>query len=297
MRPLNLLFDHYSNTDPNPEILALCGATERDTPYTVDVHDDLTVIINAWGRPEYLPLVWEAIQYQTCRPKETWVIQNDPASCAPVPRSFLDLIRRGYHSVIIDSGLNHGCWYRFILAALACRTRFIAIYDDDTLSGRLALETGLESLIRRPGIYGGRGITFDYLPGGPSFHKYAVSGWPSGTAEPERVDFVGHLWIMETYWLRDLLRRMPDLFLSSPTPGRECGEDMYVSFVAQRRGLATYVLGHGSKMNDRWSSLQGYRMGVHKNALFKTNGLRHGDEYLRRFVAEGWKLLRYNSDC
>jgi hypothetical protein len=294
MRPLNFLYEYYTNVKPHPTVLELCGAAQRDAPYTNERDDDLTVIINAWGRPEYLPLVWESVQYQTRAPKETWIIQNNPGARAAVPRVFLESVSRDYKTVVIESGLNHGCWFRFILAALTCRTRYVAIYDDDTLSGNLALETALSDMQKRPGIYGGRGVTFAPVAGGPVFRKSTASGWPHGTVSAEQVDFVGHLWVMETYWLRELLSHLPDLLLSSPNPGRECGEDMYVSFVGQLRGIPTFVFGHGGPdRNRRWSSIQGVEMGVHRNAMYLSGGLRNADKYVRAFVAEGWRLLHY----
>jgi hypothetical protein len=294
MRPLNLLYDYYTNIKPDPSVLELCGAAQRDTPYTNERDNDLTVIINAWGKPEYLSLVWESVQYQTRAPKETWVIQNNPGRAADVPRAFLEAVSRDYKTVVIDSGLNHGCWFRFILAALTCRTPYVAIYDDDTLSGHLALATALSEMQNRPGVYGGRGVTFDPVAGGPMFQRASVSGWPRGTVSTEQVDFVGHLWVMERYWLRHLLSRLPELFLSSPDQGRECGEDMYVSFVAQLQEIPTFVFGHGGhERNPRWSSIQGIEMGAHRNAMYRTGALRNANKYLRTLVAEGWRLLRY----
>lgn len=294
MKPLNLLHDYYTNVKPAQSILELCGAAQRDAPYTRERDDQLTVIINAWGRPDYLPLVWEAIQYQSRAPGETWIIQNNPGALAGVPRPFLETVSENYKTVVIDSGLNHGCWFRFLLAALTCRTRYVAIYDDDTLSGNLALETALGDMQRTPGIYGGRGVTFDAVPGGPKFWKFTASGWTGGTVSAAEVDFVGHLWVMETYWLRELLSHLPEPFLSSPNPGRECGEDMYVSFVAQLRGIPTFVFGQGgAERNPRWSSIQGLEMGVHRNAMFRSGGLRNAEQYLRTFVSNGWRLLNY----
>jgi hypothetical protein len=292
VKPLNLLFDYYTNFRPNPLVLQLTGATCPDVPYT-DEREDLTVLINAWARPEYLPLVWEAIQYQTRRPKETWIIQNNPGARAVVPRQFLESVGRDYDTRIIDSGFNHGCWFRFILAALSCRTRYVAIYDDDTLSGRMALEAALTDLLHNPGVYGGRGVIFNPVKAGPAFLNYVALGWPTGSERAEQVDFVGHLWVMETCWLRELLRHIPSMLLDARDPARECGEDMYVSFVAQKLGIPTFVFGHSGGINPRWSSIQGSEMGFHRNAMFLNGGLRKGERYLRHFIAEGWKLLRY----
>lgn len=292
--PLKLLYDYYTNVIPNRRVLELCGATEPSAPYTRERDPDLTVIINGYARPEYLPLIWEAVQYQTRRPRETWVVQNDTDGKCPTPRDFFQQVRNAYSTVVIDSGLNHGCWFRFFLAALYCRTRYVAIYDDDTLSGQRALEAALADMATRPGIYGARGITFRREVGGPCFWNHDVSGWPTGTPIATEVDFVGHMWVMETSWLNELLKYIPDRLFSAPNPARECGEDMYVSFAAQKRRIPTLVYGHGQECNPRWSSIQGYEMGFHPNSMNMSGGLSQGDLYLQDFIRAGWKLLRFS---
>lgn len=291
-RGLNLLHDYYTRVVPNARVLELCGATEPEAAYGGARDDDLTVIINGWARPEYLPLVWEAVQYQTRRPRQTWIVQNDPGERAPVPRAFL-AAAAAYDTSVIDAGLNLGCWFRFLLAALYCRTRYVAVFDDDTLPGREALATALEALAQRPGIYGGRGITFVNEGGPPRFWSYEVAGWPVGTPEATQVDFVGHAWVMETAWLRQVMPLLPRRLLDSQAPGRECGEDMFLSFAAQRFGLPTFVWPHGADCNPRWSSVQAYEMGFHPNAMNVSGGLEGGDEHLRELIGAGWRLLRY----
>jgi hypothetical protein len=289
---LDLLHHFYTEVSPNPRVLDLCGVRGPGTPYSAVRDDDLTVVINGWARPEYLPLIWEAIQYQTRRPRETWLVQNDPAGRAPVPRAFFDDVRP-HSTVVLDSGLNHGCWFRFLLAALYCRTRYVAVFDDDTLPGCQALAAALEALERKPGIYGGRGMTFRNEGPTPRFSSCDQFGWPVGTPEITEVDFVGHMWVTETRWLRALFRQLPERLFDSPEPGRECGEDMYLSFVAQRHGLPTFVYAHGQPCNPRWSSLQAYEMGIHRYAMSCSNGLSAADHYLERAVSSGWRLLRF----
>jgi hypothetical protein len=286
------LHDYYTSVVPNRRVLELCGANEPDAPYGSARDADLTVILNGWARPEYLPLVWEAVQYQTRRPAQTWIVQNHPGERAEVPREFLAAAAQAGTNVI-DAGLNLGCWFRFLLAALYCRTRYVAVFDDDTLPGREALATALEALEKRPGIYGGRGITFKNDGGPPQFWSYDVAGWPVGTADTLQVDFVGHAWVLETDWLRRVLPLLPRRLLESPAPGRECGEDMFLSFAAQRFGVSTFVWPHGAECNVRWSSVQAYEMGFHPNAMNVSGGLAGGDEHLRELVGGGWRLLRY----
>lgn len=291
--PYNFLYRHYTTVRPDHRVLELCGTVELDVPYSSRRDDDLTAIVNAYARPDYLPLIWEGIQYQTRRPAQTWIIQNNPGGKSELPRAFLELVGSRADTVIVDSGLNHGCWFRFFLAALSCRTRYVAIYDDDTLSGRQALETALDELARQPGVYGGRGLIFKREEDGLRYWRHDVSGWPVGNERPEPVDFACQLWVMETSWLKELFRWVPDQLFAAPVPARECGEDMYVSFVAQKVGLPTFTYTHGRGYNARWSSIQAYEMGMGPEAMNMDGGLAHVDLYLQHYVRHGWKLLRY----
>jgi hypothetical protein len=71
----------------------------------------------------------------------------------------------------------------------------------------------------------------------------------------------GDVWAMETSRLGALVRHLPDRLFAAPDPARECGEDMYVSFVAQKLGVPTLIYRHGAECNARWSSIQAYEMG------------------------------------
>jgi tetratricopeptide (TPR) repeat protein len=291
--PFNFLYSYYTRVAPNPKVLELCGALAEDVPYTGHRDDDLTVIVNAYARPDYLPLIWEGVQYQTRRPRETWIVQNNPNGASRVPRAFFEQVRACPGTVVIDSGLNHGCWFRFFLAALYCRTRYVVICDDDTLPGRLAFESALADLAAKPGLYGAYGLTLQWQPDGPQYWRHELSGWPAGTVNATPVDFCGQMWIMETSWLKELFKHLPDRLLTVGEPARECGEEQYVSFVAQKLGLGTYVYGHGGDYNPRWSSIQAHEMGSHPSALHMTGGLSQADYYLRQFVRDGWQLLQY----
>jgi len=291
-RSHNYIFSYYTTVAPNPVVIDFCGA-RYNAPYTEHRDDELTVVINAFSRPEYLPLIWEAVQYQTRRPKQTWIVQNNPVGKAPVPTTFLARMRERDDTVVIDSGLNHGCWFRFLLAALHCRTRYLIVLDDDTMPGRLAFSTVLEELARQPGLYGGRGLILNDGGAGPQYWDHEVHGWHVGTAETTQVDFAGHLWAMETYWLHQLFRYLPEPYIKARDQGNECGEELFISYVAQRCGLNTYVYPHGLPYNARWSSVQGIEMGSHAAAMHLNQGLARADFYVRYFVERGWKLINH----
>lgn len=292
-RSHGFLRSYYQTVQPNPKVLELCGAADPAVGYTGERQDDLTAIINGYARPAYVPLIWESMQYQTCRPRETWLVQNHPGTVAEAPRSFFEVMRLRSDTRVIDSGINHGCWFRFLLAALYCRTRYVLILDDDTLPGRCAVEAALADMQQNPGVYGGRGLIIRRESDGPRYWSHDVYGWPVGTPHAKQVDFVGQFWLLETYWLHELLRQLPMRLVTSAQPHRECGEELYVSFVAQKTGLDSYVYGHGRNYNERWSSIQAYEMGNHVAAMHMTGGLSAADEYMQSFVDQGWRLINY----
>jgi hypothetical protein len=292
-RSYNFLFSYYTTISPNPKVLELCGAHHQDRPYSNTFDDNLTCIINAYARPEYLPLIWEGVQYQTRRPRTTWIIQNNPGDQACVPRAFLERMRDRKDTIVVDSGINHGCWFRFLLAAIYCRTKYLVVLDDDTLPGRLAFEAAITDLVEQPGVYGGRGIILKSLPEGPRYWQHEIYGWPAASEERIEVDIAQQMWVIETWWLKELFKYLPDRMFDVSAPGRECGEEMYVSYVAQKAGLRTYVYRHGLVYNARWSSLQAYEMGNDSVAMHMTGGLNQVDYYLAQFVKDKWKLLRY----
>jgi hypothetical protein len=274
-------------------VLELCGIQGMDTPYPSAYNDELTCIINAYARPEFLPLIWEGVQYQSLRPKETWIVQNNPKEAACVPYAFFDRMRQRNDTVVINSGINHGCWFRFLLAALYCRTRYVVFLDDDTLPGHMSFARAISNMVANPGIYGGRGLILESTPSGPKYWNHEVYGWPVGTEGATEVDFVGQMWVVETYWLRELFKYLPDRLFTVDEPAHECGEEMYLSYVGQKIGLKSYTFDHGYPYNSKWSSIQAYEMGNHQAAMHMTGGLNQTDFYLQEFVRDGWRLLRY----
>jgi hypothetical protein len=62
---------------------------------------------------------------------------------------------------------------------------------------------------------------------------------------------------------------------------------MYLSPVAQRVGLKTFVYSHGSQCNPRWSSIQAYEMGMGATAMSCDGGLAGGDTSATSSTAGG----------
>ena len=170
----------------------------------------------------------------------------------------------------------------------------MAIFDDDTLPGRLALEAGLEDMARQPGVYGCWGATFLAEPGGPRYWRRQVEGWPEARDEAVEVDFIGQMWLLETDWLKAIFNHLPERLFTSPEPGRECGEELLISFVAQRMGRPSFIYKLGREYGPRWASIQGIEMGAHPASMSVTGALGPADHYLHATRKLGWRLLRYD---
>ena len=89
---------------------------------------DCTVILTLYRRPQNLARQIEALRSQTLPPKEIWIWINDHVDNSDLCFDYLDCDR------IIDSSYNFKFFGRFA-AALLADTKYIAIFDDDTIPG------------------------------------------------------------------------------------------------------------------------------------------------------------------
>jgi hypothetical protein len=143
----------------------------------------ITVILNCYKRPEYLKEQIEAIKSQTIPPEEIIVWYNKPEE-----QEQYDLSNLGANIILCDKNYKfHG---RFT-AALMAKTKYVAIFDDDTIPGKMWFENCLSSMKKKRGIYGTSGVVLHgdkYLPN----HKV---GWNGKTPNEEivQVDLVGHM--------------------------------------------------------------------------------------------------------
>lgn len=234
----------------------------------------LTVILTSFRRPEYLLPQLFAVANQSVRPDFIWHWANNGGVEQPnipgLPAAKCSVNFR-YHG-------------RFALALLA-RTRFVAIFDDDTVPGPFWFENCLREHSVRPAIYGAIGVTAEkpdeYVPN-------KRTGWAgtnnNSTAE---VDLVGHAWFFERQLLSHLWAEEP---LSWQT-----GEDIHFSYAAQvLGGTPTCVPPHPISDKAIWGSLLGEDLGAdHEAASYQLKG-QHNElrsECMRQALQRGWKPL------
>jgi len=196
--------------------------------------EDITVILTVYRRPHTLIQQLEAINEQTISCKEIYIWKNeyDGVVIPDIPEHLMKNVS------IINSGKNFGVWARFALGLLA-NTKYIAVFDDDTIPGCKWFENCLNSMKIREGLYGTIGLQFN----GDGYWSYNRVGWDMrhncNNDEITEVDIVGHAWFFKRQWLCYLWSEVPDysMFLTY-------GEDIAFSLFLQKYGIPTLVPPH-----------------------------------------------------
>lgn len=236
---------------------------------------EITVILNCYRRPEYLQEQIEAIRNQTTKPYQIWLWINYHEDNGDIDFTQFDVDR------IIKNNHNWKFYGRFA-AALLAQTKYIAMFDDDTIPGKKWFDNCLKTIEEKRGILGGIGVLLKE----EQYYGHDRVGWSSQNEEIVEVDLVGHAWFFEREWLKFLWMEKPFTW--------ENGEDIQFSYTAQKYGgIKTYVPPHPINQKELHSSLKGYEMGVDSKAT--SNARHHGVFYAQRdacvknAIIDGWR--------
>lgn len=252
--------------------------------FTVRQYDrqGITAVTNGFLRTNRLAQQLQALRSQTIVPQEILHWSNYH------PRA----PRVSYHTLGTVNSLcnrNLGVWARFAFALMA-PTKYVCIFDDDTIPGTRWFENCLETMRQCRGLLGTNGMvwerpdSYDWERG----HCWRNVGWHNPNSTIEQVDIVGHCWFFEKEWLSAFWREM------SIDNWTTCGEDIHFSFMLQKYlGINTFVPPHPPDDRSLWGSVHGYEFGiVDECALYKKPGqASDANEFFQRCRAQGWKLL------
>ena len=233
-----------------------------DNPEKMDF--DVSVVLSAYKRIGNLPLQLDAIEKQTLKPCEILLFQDgiDDQEKIEIPKE----VKKRFNLIEI-SPKNLGVWARFDFARKNAKSKYVCIFDDDTIPGPRWLENCMTEMQKREGLYGTIGI----LCNTPAYYagSYTRIGWGNPNNETAMVDFVGHSWFLQTKWLDYMFENTDEL-----QTYKICGEDMTLSQKLQEHGIATFVPPHPQDDTDLWGSLPAYsyKFGDDKNSLFVNNG-------------------------
>ena len=195
-----------------------------------DEKPEVTVILTGYKRPQHLEEQLDAVKNQTVKPKEIilWVNGTE-----------FDLEGKNLDGVtVIKSSRNFGVWARFSCALLA-NTKYVCVFDDDTIPGNRWLENCCETIKQFDGLLGTIGVVFNENSDRYDI-KYRV-GWDNPLNGVYKVDIVGHSWFFKKEWLQYLWKLQPIYEIDEQLV---CGEDIGFSCALQKVGIDTFVPPH-----------------------------------------------------
>ena len=243
--------------------------------------DEITVILNAYRRPYNLEGQIAAIRNQSTKPVCIWLWINDHEDNRDFDFSKLDVDRT------FKNDYNWKFYGRFA-AALLADTKYVAIFDDDTVPGSLWFENCLNTISTHRGILGSAGV----LLHDPKYYmKHQRCGWPTQNKETTRVDLVGHAWFFEREWLQYLWKEKPFTW--------DNGEDIQFSYLAQKYGgIQTYCPPHPPDNKELHGSIFGNELGIDDKATSNNNDTTHQqffherDLCVQNAIKNGWETVR-----
>ncbi len=240
----------------------------------------VTAILNTYKR-NHLQEQYDAVVKQTVQPEDVMLWSNSPDGTFPA------LLAEHKKMGAVISNRNHGVWARFAYALLA-KTKYVCIFDDDTIPGPRWFDNCLKTIKTHRGPLGTIGIVFN-SPDKYIGNAYRV-GWDGNNEEAKRVDFVGHAWFFEREWLQAYWREIPDI-ANHPC----CSEDMHLSYSIQKfLGLNTYVPPHPKDQPDMWGSLKGMDYGTDNVSIWMNNSgdaVGRVELYMQHCLSHGWKII------
>ncbi len=240
--------------------------------------EKITVILNCYRRPEYLKEQIKAIKDQTKEPHEIWVWVNYHEDNRDYDFDNLDVDR------VFKNNYNWKYFGRFSAAMLA-KTKYIALFDDDTIPGTKWFENCIDSMNTKEGIMGGAGVVLKH----DIYQDHNRFGWSSKNKEIVEVDLVGHAWFFKKEWLKYLWIEEPLTW--------ENGEDIHFAYTAQKHGkIKSYCPPHPENEIEKHSSLKGYQYGVDDKASSATRNhqifYKQRNDIVKHAIENGWKILK-----
>lgn len=166
---------------------------------------------------------------------------------------------------------------------LLCKTKYIAMFDDDILPEKDWLKNCLETMKTHEGVLGGSGI----LTAGKTYNPHVKVGWNGiHSDKPIEVDLVGHAWFFKQEWCKFLW--------NEPPVSWDNGEDIMFAYVCQKQGIKSLIPPHPENNKNLWSTNEnfGRQVGSDNNAsyILKPHNTQR-DNIVTELVNRGWKTI------
>lgn len=241
--------------------------------------NDITAIINGYKRPHTLKLQYDAIRDQTVKPAEIYMWKNGTENDSEFPYDLCPEL------IVNHCSKNLGVWARFAFALMA-KTKYVCIFDDDTIPGSRWFENCLNTIQTYRGLLSTIGVIFTSVEG-MNGYSYRV-GWDGPNEEVRQVDWAGHAWFFEREWLSYYWRELPDPKFT------RCGEDIHFSYILDKYlDLKTYVPPHPPQDRSLWGANPelSNRFGNEPVAIWSTDGPKVMHEYIQLCRKKGYRFM------
>ncbi|SFS83142.1 Glycosyl transferase family 2 [Succinivibrio dextrinosolvens] len=244
---------------------------------------DVTVILTAYKRIDSLRSQIDSLKKQSFLPKEIWLFQDkvNKDYTITLEKSLLD----EFDNVFIATD-NIGVWGRFDFARKV-HTKYVCIFDDDTIPGSRWIENCMENMKKQRGIYGAIGVAVLNSNNYP-YSGYCRVGWQRPNSETCMVDFVGHSWFFEKEWLHYMFDEAKDM-----KKYKYAAEDMSLSYAALLHGINTYVPAHPFSNYDLWGSKPdlGTILGQNNVSLSGNGNDIRMNNAIKELEVKGWNFV------
>lgn len=245
---------------------------------------DISVVLTAYKRIDLLQKQLDAVKNQSVKPKEILLFQD----CIPAQYQIvLNKEMLDQFDAVYIAQKNEGVWGRFRFAARQAVSKYVCIFDDDTVPGKRWLENCCCQMKKKEGIYGTIGIVFARNTVYPDGGYYSV-GWRCPNSVTREVDFAGHSWFLKKEWISymfDGTEKYQAL--------KYAGEDMCLSFSCQKHGIKTYVPPHPEMNLDYWGAEPGISLaaGASMEALSRSGNDNKMRTAVQMMIHDGWKTI------
>lgn len=239
--------------------------------------NSISAILNLYKRPHVLKQQYEALMNQTIPPNEILIWRNNGSNIDEFDSEILKNCK------FANSNENWGVWSRYAYA-LNSKSRYIAVFDDDTIPAPKWFENCLKLQEEEKCILGSIGVRFFDL----AYSNYERFGWANPNDDKVEVDIVGH----SSFFPRECLgafwceAQIPDHSLS--------GEDVHLSYAAQKYlKMKTYAAPHPSSDDSIWGSLpkEAMEYGVENHAISINYHGSHFGKNLENYYQKGFKFF------
>lgn len=239
--------------------------------------EQISVILTAYNRPEYLEKQIEHVRAQSVKPEHIYIWYNKGS------KEQMHIEADDITTIYCSGNFKfHG---RFSLALLM-KTPYVCIFDDDCFAQPNWFKNCLDSMKKQEGIYGASGVRIKTRNAYTPNEKYGWTG--NNNNNIEQVDLVGHSWFFKTDWAKYMWSERPLSW--------DNGEDIQFSYLCQKYGgINTYAAPHPVSDKSLWGNTPklGAAVGNDVNATHLTakNHYAIRNELCRTYCKKGWKTV------